>query len=417
LEWLAIDQKLHNLRPESDEDEAPAAPAKAKRRRWSLTGLSIGVIALIAGLTLIFEATPPENKGAEDAGKPQTQPVPVTITEVTTRDVPVYLDGLGTVQAANAVAIRSQVDGKLQTVNFVEGQRVHKGDVLAIVDPRPFQAALDQATAKKTEDQAQLIAAEKDLERFKTLVGKGAGTQQAVDQQQAKVDNLKATIEADQAAIESAETELSYATIGAPIDGTVGFRQVDAGNIVHANDQIPITVLTQIKPAMAVFTLPQRDLGPVREAMLKASVPVLAFDQDDTHELATGTLLLIDNQIDQATSTIRLKASFPNEDERLWPGEFIRVRVLVDTLKDAATVPSAVVQRSSQGPFAWVIADDDTAESRPIVAGPVSDDMTVVTNGLKPGERVVVSGQYRLRQGSKVEAKPLNPPVAERLAP
>ena len=231
-------------------------------------------------------------------------------------------------------------------MNFVEGQQVKKGDTLAIVDQRPFQAALDQAKAKRAEDEAQLVSDQKDLARFQDLVHKGAGTQQAVDQQQAKVDNLKATIEADQAGIESAETQLSFATITAPIDGRVGFRQVDAGNIVHAGDATPITVLTEIKPAWAIFTLPQRDLAPVREAMLKGEVPVLAFDQDNTRELARGTLLLIDNQIDQLTSTIRLKATFPNDEERLWPGEFVRVRVLVDTLKDAVTIPSAAVQRS-----------------------------------------------------------------------
>jgi multidrug efflux system membrane fusion protein len=203
----------------------------------------------------------------------------------------------------------------------------------------------------------------------------------------------------------------------APIDGNVGFRQVDAGNIVHAADQTPITVLTQIKPAMAVFTLPQRDLGPVREAMLKGSVPVLAFDQDNTRQLATGALLLIDNQIDQATSTIRLKASFPNEDERLWPGEFVRVRVLVDTLNNVATVPPAVVQRSSQGLFAWVIAPDNVAENRPISTGPSDDEETVVTSGLKSGERVVVRGQYRLRPGVKVDAHDAEATVAKTIAP
>jgi multidrug efflux system membrane fusion protein len=306
---------------------------------------AVGIGALIIGSTLVYGRLSPEGN-VPGGAKPPAAPVPVTVTEVSTRDVPVYLDGLGTVQAANAVAIRTQVDGKLQSVNFVEGQHVRKGDVLAVVDPRPYQEVVDQAKAKRVEDEAQLLSDQKDLDRFKILVVKGAGTQQAVDQQQAKVDNLKATIEADQAAIESAETQLSYATIVAPIDGNVGFRQVDAGNIVHAADQTPITVLTQIKPAMAVFTLPQRDLGPVREAMLKGSVPVLAFDQDNTRQLATGALLLIDNQIDQATSTIRLKASFPNEDERLWPGEFVRVRVLVDTLNNVATVPPAVVQLS-----------------------------------------------------------------------
>ena len=358
-------------------------------------------MALILGATFVLESTPPDDT-AQMSTKPQAAPMPVTAAQVSTSDVPIYLDGLGTVQASNTVAIRSQVDGKLASVNFIEGQQVKKGDTLAIVDQRPFIAALDQAKAKRAEDEAQLVSDQKDLERFEDLVHKGAGTQQAVDQQQAKVDNLKATIEADQAGIESAETQLSFATITAPIDGRVGFRQVDAGNIVHAGDATPSTVLTAIKPAWAIFTLPQRDLTPVRDAMQRGEVPAIAFDQDNTRELAKGMLLLIDNQIDQLTSTIRLKASFPNEHETLWPGEFVRVRVLVNTLKDAVTIPSVAVQRSSQGVFAWVVKADDTVENRPIQAGSSLGDVTVVASGLKAGERVVVSGQYRLRPGTKV---------------
>jgi membrane fusion protein, multidrug efflux system len=407
--------KPPEIPPEPSVGPPPAQERTRARRQPGLVWL-LALAALILVGTLVFERMPPE----EDENKPAKQQavaVPVTVTEVTQRGVPIYLDGLGTVQASNTVAIRSQVDGKLQSVNFVEGQEVHKGDTLAVVDPRTYKAALDQANAKRAEDEAQLVAANKDLVRFKDLVGKGAGTQQAVDQQQAKVDNLKATIEADQAAIESAETQLSYATITAPIDGRIGFRQVDAGNIVHANDQNPITVLTAVKPAMAVFTLPQRNLSAVREAMLKGDVLVLAFDQDNTRELGKGKLLLIDNQIDQTTSTIRLKATFPNYDERLWPGEFVRARVLVNTLKDAVTIPSAAVQRSSQGLLAWVIKPDATAENRPIETGPSVHDMTVVTNGLSPGERVVVSGQYRLKPGVKVEVNDSGAPVADRNAP
>ena len=358
-------------------------------------------MALIAGATFVLESKPPDDT-AQAPAKQQAAPMPVTATQASTGEVPIYLDGLGTIQASNTVAIRSQVDGKLASVNFVEGQEVKKGDTLAVVDQRPFIAALDQAKARRAEDEAQLISDQKDLERFQDLVRKGAGTQQAVDQQQAKVDNLKATIQADQAGIESAETQLSFATINAPIDGRVGFRQVDAGNIVHAGDATPITVLTAIRPAWGIFTLPQRDLMPVRDAMQKGEVSALAFDQDNTHELAKGTLLLIDNQIDQLTSTIRLKASFPNENERLWPGEFVRVRVLVNTLKDTVTIPSTAVQRSSQGAFAWVVKPDDTVENRPIETGPSAGDLTVVASGLRPGERVVVSGQYRLRPGAKV---------------
>jgi multidrug efflux system membrane fusion protein len=242
---------------------------------------------------------------------------------------------------------------------------------------------------------------------------KGAGTAQAVDQQQAKVDALKATIASDQAGIENAETQLSYATITAPIDGRVGFRLVDAGNIVHAGDQTPITVLTGLTPTMVIFTLPQRNLPAVQDAMAKGEVQVAALDQDNTHELGQGKLLLIDNQIDQTTSTIRLKASFPNKDERLWPGEFVHARVLIETLKDAVTIPSAAVQRNSQGLLTWVIKPDNTAENRPITGGPSLNDMTGVKSGLKPGEQVVVSGQFRLRPGVKVQPTPMQGPPVE----
>jgi multidrug efflux system membrane fusion protein len=407
-EFFVIDQSVHaapsGLRTSPDQDlESPEEPETGTGRKRSKLAWLFGITALVLGATFVLQRNPPEDTSQAPA-KAQAAPMPVTVTEVSTRDVPIYLDGLGTVQASNTVAIRSQVDGKLASVNFVEGQQVKKGDTLAVVDQRPFTAVLGQAKAKRAEDEAQLVSDQKDLDRFQDLVRKGAGTQQAVDQQQAKVDNLKATIEADQAGIESAETQLSFATITAPIDGRVGFRQVDAGNIVHAGDATPVTVLTEIKPAWVIFTLPQRDLASVREAMLKGDVPALAFDQDNTRELAKGTLLLIDNQIDQLTSTIRLKASFPNEDERLWPGEFVRVRVLANTLKNAVTIPSAAIQRSSQGVFAWVVKPDNTVENRPIEAGPSADDMTMVTSGLKAGERIVVSGQYRLRPGAKVTA-------------
>jgi len=365
-------------------------------------------------LTVVFvvDQKPAEQSVNARAKQHQAPPVPVTVAEVNQHDVPVYLDGLGTVQASNTVAVHSQVDGKLQSVNFVEGQRVKAGDVLAIVDPRPFQAALDQAKAKKAQDEAQLVSDAKDLARFQDLMKKGAGTAQAVDQQQAKVDALKATIASDQAGIENSETQLSYATITAPIDGRVGFRLVDAGNIVHAGDQTPITVLTALSPTMVIFTLPQRNLPAVQDAMAKGEVQVAALDQDNTHELGQGKLLLIDNQIDQTTSTIRLKASFPNKDERLWPGEFVHARVLIETLKDAVTIPSAAVQRNSQGLLAWLIKPDNTAENRPIIGGPSLNDMTVVKSGLKPGEQVVVSGQYRLRPGVKVQTTPMQaPPV------
>jgi multidrug efflux system membrane fusion protein len=403
------------VRP-ADAGQDSDTPAESGGRKGRGFIWFLGLLALVLGTTFVLEREPEDTRATGSRAGPQL-PVPVTVAVAGTLDVPVFLNGLGTVQASNTVAIHSQVDGKLQSVNFVEGQNVRKGEVLAVVDPRPFQAVLDQAKAKKLQDEAQLTSDEKDLARFKELMGKGAGTQQAVDQQQAKVNSLKATIEADQAGIESAETQLSYATITAPIDGRVGFRQVDAGNIVHAGDQTPVTVLTDLTPVNVIFTLPQRDLPAVKQAMSKGPATVVAMDQDNARELGKGKLLLIDNQIDQATSTIRLKASFPNEEERLWPGQFIRARVLVDTLMGAVTVPTEAVQRNAQGLLAWVIKPDNTADNRPIITGPTQNDLTVVESGIQPGERVVVNGQYRLRQGVKVEVRGPEPPVAEQPAP
>ena len=405
---VVIDQRV--IRPESrdnatdDEPIGSGASGLGRERKARWLAWIVGAAALAFGASFVF-VSPPESRAPSPGAQREAAAMPVTTAEASLADVPIYFDGLGTVQASNTVAIRSQVDGKLQTVKFAEGQQVKAGDTLAVIDQRPFNAVLDQAKAKRAEDDAQLVSEQKDLDRFKELVRKGAGTQQAVDQQQAKVDNLNATIAADQAGIESAETQLSYATIAAPIDGRTGFRQLDAGNIVHAADTAPITVLTQIKPAWAVFTLPQRDLADVRNAMARGDVPATAYDQDDKDALGQGKLLLIDNQIDQLTSTIRLKASFPNDQEKLWPGAFVRVHLLVETVKDAVTIPSAAVQRSTGGVFAWVVRPDDTVEDRPIEVGQSAGDITIIKNGLKPGEHVVVSGQYRLRPGSKVAPK------------
>jgi len=348
--------------------------------------------------------------GSTQTAKAEPPSVPVIVTQAAQQDVPIYYDALGTVQALNTVALRAQVNGQIVSVDFRQGQDVRKGDVLAKIDPAPFQAALDQAIAKKSEDEAQLIDAEKDLARFKTLVLRNAETLQDVDTPQAKVDTTKATIDADQAAIEAAKTQLNYATITAPIDGVVGFRQVDIGNIIHTNDINPLTVLTQIKPCTVIFTLPQGDLAPVREAMLHGSVSVLAYDQENKQQLAEGKLLLINNQIDQNTSTIQLKAEFPNEDERLWPGEFVHIHILITTRKNAVTVPAVALQRGPDGFYVWVIKPDDTAEQRPIEAETVSEDLTIATKGLNAGERVVVDGQSRLDVGTRVAIRAPNAP-------
>ncbi len=370
-----------------------------RQGRWRIYA-GLAIVALVAGGGFYYWKTRPVPVVARPVPV-----IPVTVVDATSRDVPIFLEALGTVSASNTVSIRSQITGTLQTVNFTEGQEVHKGDTLAVIDPRPLQAALTQVTAKKAEDQAQLISAQKDLARYNDLATRDFATKQSVDQQQAKVDQLKATIDADQGAIENAQTQLSYATITAPFDGRVGFRQLDAGNIIHTGDANPLTVLTQIKPSMVVFTLPQKNLGDVREAMLRGPVTVLAFDQDGTKQLAEGQLLLIDNQIDQATSTIRLKARFGNEDSRLWPGEFVRIRAQVDTKQNAVTIPPVALQRGPQGLFTWVIKTDNTADQRSVEATAVGTDIVIVTKGLQAGEKVVVNGQYRLQAGAHVDAK------------
>ncbi|MGB6172848.1 MAG: efflux RND transporter periplasmic adaptor subunit [Xanthobacteraceae bacterium] len=375
--------------------------AQKSRRIYVAIGIAV---ACVAAAVIYWR------HGSTETAKAAPPSVPVIVTQAAQQDVPIYYDALGTVQALNTVALRAQVNGQIVSVDFRQGQDVRKGDVLAKIDPAPFQAALDQAIAKKSEDEAQLIDAEKDLARFKTLVLRNAETLQDVDTQQAKVDTTKATIDADQAAIEAAKTQLNYATITAPIDGVVGFRQVDIGNIIHTNDINPLTVLTQIKPCTVIFTLPQGDLGPVREAMLHGTVSVLAFDQENKKQLAEGKLLLINNQIDQNTSTIQLKAEFPNPDELLWPGEFVHIHILITTRKNAVTVPAVALQRGPDGFYVWVIKPDDTAEQRPIEAETVSEDLAIATKGLNAGERVVVDGQSRLDAGTHVAIRTPNPP-------
>jgi len=348
--------------------------------------------------------------GAQQAAAPRRPAIPVSVTATARQDVPIHVSGLGTVQALNTVPIHSQISGELVQIAFTEGQHVKKGDVIAKIDPRLFQAALDQAVAKKGQDEANLVSAEKDLVRSKTLVVKSFETQQTVDQQQAKVDALKAGIASDAAAIESAKTQLDYTVITSPIDGRAGIRQIDIGNIIHATDTTPLVVLTQTQPSTAIFTLPETLLDPVRDAMGRGAVEVTALDQNNTRDLATGQLLLVDSLIDQATSTIRLKALFPNTDERLWPGEFINARVLLETRSNAVTVPSAAVQRGPQGLFVWVIGADASAQMRPIKVGPPTDEVTIVEAGIEVGDSVVTEGVYKLQPGAKVAVTPSTPP-------
>lgn len=366
-----------------------------KRSRLRVVSL-LGAAVLVAATVITFFCWRGDAPRLAVA-KPAPAAVPVSVVAAKRQDVPIYLSGLGSVQAANTIAVHAQVDGVLQSVEFTEGQSVTKGQLLARIDPRVYQAALEQAKAKKAQDQAQLASAETDLTRFVTLLSRNAETQQNVDHQRALVAQIKATIDADQAAIDSAQVQVDFTSITSPVDGRIGIRQVDPGNVVHAADQTPLVTVTQVKPISVIFTLPATALDSVRDALRKGPVAVTAFDQDNVKALGTGTLLLIDNIIDQTTSTIRLKAVFANEDERFWPGEFVNARVHLETKAGVIAVPETAIQRGSQGLTAWVVTPQQTAELRNIQAGPTEGGTTIVTAGLKEGDSVVTNGQYKLQ--------------------
>ena len=372
-------------------------PKRVLRAVLIAASLAAAFGAIVLYFHLASEARPV--RAATTASRPA---IPVRVATVVRRDMPVYVTGLGSVQASFTIAIHSQVDGIMQEVMFTEGTKVRKGDVLARIDPRLYQAALDQAKAKRMQDAALLVSAVKDLQRSTELVARDVATRQLVDQQQARVDQLKATIAADEAAIETAQTQLDYTAIRAPSDGRVGVRQVDPGNLVHASDARPIATLVLAQPAAVIFTLPMQHLYDVRDAIARGPVEVTALDQHNARTLSTGTLLLIDNIIDQATATIRLKAMFPNTDDNLWPGQFVNARVRVETRANALVMPTTAVQRGAQGLFAWVVSETNTALARPVKLGPASGDQTIVTQGLDPGDRVVTDGQYKLQLDAPV---------------
>jgi membrane fusion protein, multidrug efflux system len=378
--------------------------ALSKRAGPLLSGVLLAVVAL-GGVMYWYQGSPKPTAAVSAPPKPA---VPVTIDVASRRNVPIYLSGLGTVQASETVAIRSQVDGKLASVNFQEGQEVHKGDVLAVIDPSIYQAQLDQALAKKAQDEAQLTNAKADLERYVRLVQSSAGTRQQVDTQTALVAQLSAQGRADDAAIESARTFLGYTKIVSPIDGRTGVRLVDSGNIIHASDPTPIVIVTRTKPINVLFSLPQKYLNVVRDAAAKGSVSVLALDQDAKRVLGQGSLMLIDNQIDQSTSSIKLKATFANDNEALWPGQFVSMRLLSETRDNALTVPQTAVQRGPQGLYVWIVRDDNTAAVRNISVDDAvpSSDVAIISEGLAEGDQVVVAGQYRLLPGTRVDTKP-----------
>ena len=319
-------------------------------------------------------------------------------------DVPVVMDGLGTVQASYTVNITPRVDGQLQTLGFTEGQMVKPGDLLAQIDPRPYQAALDQALAAKAKDAAQLDNARRDLERYLTLAPEDLTSKQTLETQRTQVAQLEAQVSGDQAVIDNARTNLDYTTIRSPIQGRTGIRLTDPGNILRAASATGIVVITQVQPISVIFTLPAAALPAVNKAMAKAALAVTALSRDGKTPLGTGTVLLVDNQIDQTTGTIRLKAAFPNPDNKLWPGDFVNARVALETRQNALTIPSAAIQRGPQGIFAYVVkAADSTAEMRLLEIGAESGSVTIVEKGLTDGERVTTSNQYRLQPGARVQ--------------
>ena len=355
-----------------------------------LVGLSGGAVAFTHARRAQTPATAP------------VPPVPVVAQTVKSGDVPIYLRGIGFVQAYNTVVVRSQIQGQLTQIPFTEGQTVHPGDLLAQIDPRPYQAQLDQATANRVRDQAQLANAQANLQRYLPLLAKGFATPQLVDTQKAQVAQLAAAVKADEAVIESAQLELGYARITAPIDGVTGIRQIDIGNIIHPTDPNGLVVVTQLQPISVIFTLPEADLPEIQQQMAKGPLTVLAYSQDDKIKLDQGTLELVDNQIEQTSGSVRLKAKFPNPAHLLWPGELVNVRLLMETRNQGLTVAAPVVQRGAQGAYVYVIKPDHTVESRAVAVAQISDGQALIDSGLKAGERVVVDGQSKLQQGSRV---------------
>ncbi|MBZ5649239.1 MAG: MdtA/MuxA family multidrug efflux RND transporter periplasmic adaptor subunit [Acidobacteriia bacterium] len=348
--------------------------------------------------------------GCNAGSKPNTaraftqMAVPVAVATAERRDVPVFLKGLGSVTASNTVSVKSRVDGQLAQINFTEGQHVNKGDLLAVIDPRPFQVALDQAQAALFRDQAQLKDARLNYERFKSLLDdSGAMSRQQVDTQRATADQLEGAVRSDQAAIDNAKLNLVYSHITAPISGRIGLRLVDVGNMVHAADTTPLLVITQLQPIAVLFTLPEDSLLNVSQHMHKGTLPVEAYSRDDQTRLATGKLLTIDNQIDQTTGTGRLKAMFDNPDDALWPNQFVNVRLLLETHKGSITIPSVAVQNGPQGSYVFTVKPDKTVAVSPVTVSFTQSNVASIASGVAPGDVVVVDGQDKLQAGTKVD--------------
>jgi multidrug efflux system membrane fusion protein len=376
----------------------------------------VGILLLVAGGLGLRAYTTKSSQAkaatAASASATADRVVPVVAVPVAQRDMPIYLDGIGNVVATATVTVHTQVDGRIDRIAFREGQEVKKGDLLAQIDPRPFQAQLAQAQAALARDQAQLDGAVKNLQRYTELRQSGLSSQQQLDDQTALVAQLKGTVAADQAAISTARLNLDYSHITSPIEGVTGIRLIDQGNLAHVSDPSGIVVLTTLDPIAVVFTLPQDNLPAIAKEQAQGPVAVEALSRDGVTKLATGQLLLIDNQIQAATATIRLKAIFPNPQRLLWPNAFVKTRLLLSVRKDALVIPAAVVQQGPSGTFAYVVGPDDKASVRPIVVDVTEGESTIVASGLKAGEQVVLDGQSQLKPGAKVAARPPDAPLA-----
>jgi membrane fusion protein, multidrug efflux system len=377
--------------------------------RRFLVIVAVGAVLIVVAFA-IFGSGSQRQRNAR-FGNPDG-PVPVLAADARVADVPVYLDGVGTTRALNMVTVHSQVDGTLISVNFREGQDVKAGDVLARIDPTTYQAQLDQAVAKKALDEAQLANARLDLERYTNLLKTNAVNRQQVDTTRALVAQLEAQVRLDQGAIDNARAYLNYCTIVAPISGRVGIRQVDQGNLIHASDPTGIVVLTQIQPISVLFTLPQQQLGQVNKAFAKGPLRAEATESDSKQVLDRGTLQVVNNQVDQTTGTIQLKAEFPNAELQLWPGQFVNVRLLIDTLRKVVVVPTAAVQRGPNGTFVYLLQPDSAVAVRLVAVTQQDESEAVIATGLKAGDRVVTSGFAQLADGRQVSVSAAGAPGA-----
>jgi multidrug efflux system membrane fusion protein len=382
------------------EQPQPAAP-KGAGRRWRSRIVSTALVVLILGglgyvVWMAFNRPPNPNQ------IPRNLPVPVLAASPVTKDVPVYREGVGAIRALNTVTVRAQVEGKLIAVKFKEGQDVERGDVLAEIDPAIYQAQLDQASAKKAQDEATLANAKLDLARYQQLAQSNAGSKQQADTQRATVAQLEALVRSDQAAIDNAQTMLGYTKIVAPISGRTGLRLVDQGNIIKPGDASGLVIITQVRPIVAQFSLPQQQLAAVNAAFAKGPLQVEVFGNDGRTVVETGTLEGIDNQVDQTTGTVKLKAQFANPNLTLWPGQFVNARVKIDTLQNAIVVPTSSVQRGPAGTYAFVIGPGDVATAKPITVVQQTDVEAVISSGLTTNDRVVTTGFANLAEGSRV---------------